>query len=230
MNKCIAFVDDDEGFLEQSREHLTYRGYEFIGWRDSRTAFDAIMRQRDRIDGICVDLELCGSPEQGAELIGNLRMNGVTAPIVVLTNNLAGETEYALLKNGADDYVRKAHNFYPALLARFEKLWERRGDGGACLVRGALRYDRTSRLVSYRGKTAKHPLDVSVGKVLETLLNHAGDIVTHELLAEALEDRTATTGRIQKLVSALRSVLDGLGLTDAIRTERGFGYALEACN
>ena len=39
MNKCIAFVDDDERFLEQSREHLTYRGYEFIGWRDSRTAF-----------------------------------------------------------------------------------------------------------------------------------------------------------------------------------------------
>ena len=113
MNKCIAFVDDDERFLEQSREHLTYRGYEFIGWRDSRTAFDAIMRQKDRIDGICVDLELCGSPEQGAELIGLLRMNGVTAPIFVLTNTVAGETEYALLKNGADDYVRKAHNFYP---------------------------------------------------------------------------------------------------------------------
>ena len=73
---------------------LTYRGYDVLGYRDSRTAFDAIMRQRDRIDGICVDLELCGSPEQGAELIGNLRMNGVTAPIVVLTNNLAGETEF----------------------------------------------------------------------------------------------------------------------------------------
>ena len=57
-----------------------------------------------------------------------------------------------------------------------------------------------------------------------------GNIVTHEQLAEALEDRTATTGKIQKLVSALRSVLDGLGLTDAIRTERGIGYALEACN
>ena len=230
MSKCIAFVDDDERFLEQSREHLTYRGYEFIGWRDSRTAFDAIMRQRDRIDGICVDLELCGSPEQGTELIGNLQMNGVTAPIVVLTNNLAGETEYALLKNGADDYVRKVHNFYPALLARFEKIWERRGDGGVCLVRGALRYDRTSRLVSYRGKTAKAPLDVALGKVLEALLKYAGNIVTHEQLAEALKDRTATTGKIQKLVSALRSVLEGLGLVNAIRTERGIGYALEACN
>ena len=44
MNKCIAFVDDDERFLEQSREHLTYRGYDVLGWRDSRTAFDAILR------------------------------------------------------------------------------------------------------------------------------------------------------------------------------------------
>ncbi len=49
MNKCIAFVDDDERFLEQSREHLTYRGYEFIGWRDSRMAFDAIMRQKEHL-------------------------------------------------------------------------------------------------------------------------------------------------------------------------------------
>ena len=145
MNKCIAFVDDDERFLEQSREHLTYRGYDVLGYRDSRTAFDAILRQKNRIDGICVDLKLCGSPEQGAELVWHLRMNGVNAPIFALTNNLAGETEYALLKNGADDYV------------------------------------------------------------------------THEQLAEALEDRTATTGKIQKLVSALRSVLEGLGLTDAIR-------------
>ena len=230
MNKCIAFVDDDERFLELSREHLTYRGYDVLGYRDSRTAFDAIIRQKNRIDGICVDLELCGSPEQGAELIGLLRMNGVTAPIFVLTNNLAGETEYALLKNGADDYIRKEHNFYPALLVRFEKFWEKRGTCGSCLVRGALRYDTDSRLVSYRGKAAKEPLDVSVGKVLETLLNHAGNIVTHEQLAEALEDRTATTGKIQKLVSALRSVLEGLGLTNAIRTERGIGYALEACN
>ena len=164
MNKCIAFVDDDERFLELSREHLTYRGYDVLGYRDSRTAFDAIIRQKNRIDGICVDLELCGSPEQGAELIGLLRMNGVTAPIFVLTNNLAGETEYALLKNGADDYIRKEHNFYPALLVRFEKFWEKRGTCGSCLVRGALRYDTDSRLVSYRGKAAKEPLDVSVGK------------------------------------------------------------------
>ena len=230
MNKCIAFVDDDERFLELSREHLTYRGYEFIGWRDSRTAFDAILRQKDCIDGICVDLELCGSPEQGAELIGLLRMNGVTAPIFVLTNTLAGETEYALLKNGADDYVRKAHNFYPALLVRFEKFWKEHGTCGSSLVRGALRYDKATRLVSYRGKTAKAPLDVALGKVLEALLKYAGNIVTHEQLAEALEDRTATTGKIQKLVSGLRTVLEGLGLKDAIRTERGIGYALEACN
>ena len=230
MKKCIVLVDDDARYGDVFRENLTYRDYDCLVYGDSRTAFDAILRQKNRIDGICVDLELCGSPEQGAELVWHLRMNGVTAPIFALTNNLAGETEYALLKNGADDYVRKAHNFYPALLARFEKLWERRGDGGACLVRGALRYDRTSRFVSYRGKTAKHPLDVSVGKVLETLFVSYGKIVTHEQLAEALEDRTATTGKIQKLVSALRSVLEGLGLTDAIRTERGIGYALEACN
>ena len=33
MNKCIAFVDDDERFLEQLREHLTYRGYDVLGYR-----------------------------------------------------------------------------------------------------------------------------------------------------------------------------------------------------
>ena len=39
MSKCIAFVDDDERFLDQSREQLTYRGWlsllnrvAFRGW------------------------------------------------------------------------------------------------------------------------------------------------------------------------------------------------------
>ena len=230
MKKCIVLVDDDARYGDVFRENLTYRDYDCLVYGDSRTAFDGIMRNRNRIDGICVDLELTGSPEQGAELIGLLRMNGITTPIVVLTNTVAGETEYALLKNGADDYVRKLHNFYPALLARFEKLWAAQGDDGTCLVRGALRYDRVSRRVRYRGKTAAEPLDVAVGKVLAALMSRRGVLVTHDQLAEALEDRTAAAGKIHKLVSALRTALETVGLTDAIRTERGIGYVLEACN
>ena len=64
MNKCIAFADDDERFLELSREHLTCRGYDVLGYRDSRTAFDAILRQKNRIDWICVDQELFGSQDE----------------------------------------------------------------------------------------------------------------------------------------------------------------------
>ena len=208
MNKCIAFVDDDERFLELSREHLTYRGYDVLGYRDSRTAFDAIIRQKNRIDGICVDLELCGSHEQGAELIGLLRMNGITVPIFVLTNNLAGETEYALLKNDADDYIRKEHNFYPALLVRFEKFWEKHGTCGSCLVRGALRYDTDSRLVSYRGKAAKEPLDVSVGKVLETLLNHA-DCALYEAKKLGKDQYVLYEPRMQGISARKQTPMDG---------------------
>ena len=42
MNKCIAFVDDDERFLEQSREHLTYRGYECSCYHDAESALKAM--------------------------------------------------------------------------------------------------------------------------------------------------------------------------------------------
>ena len=44
MSKCIAFVDDDERFLDQSHEQLTYRGWlsllnrvAFRGWFWRRT-------------------------------------------------------------------------------------------------------------------------------------------------------------------------------------------------
>ena len=214
MKKLIVLVDDDAKFGETFREQLTYRGYECLVYRDSRTAFDAIMRMKERVSGICVDLELCGSPEQGRELIELLRMNGIAVPIIVLTNNLAGETEYALLKNGADDYVRKAHNFYPALLARFEKLWEREGDVGSCLVRGGLRYDRVSRQIAYRRKSAK--VDAATGLALERLMSRPGRVCTHEEIP-------------YKVKSELAAALESVGLKDAIRTERGIGYALEAC-
>ena len=157
---------------------------------------------------------LCGSPEQGRELIELLRLNGVTAPIVVLTNNVAGETEYALLKNGADDYVRKAHNFYPALLTRFEKLWEQRGEGGSCLVCGGLRYEKAARQIAYRKRTVK--VDAAAGQALERLMSHPGRVFPYAEIS-------------YKVKSELAAALASVGLEDAIRTERGLGYALEAC-
>ena len=75
MNKCIVFVDDDERFLEQSREHLTYRGYEFIGWRDSRMAFDAIMRQKDRIVAFLKVRHLAVRPLERLASAAAFRMN-----------------------------------------------------------------------------------------------------------------------------------------------------------
>lgn len=216
MKRLIVLVDDDAQFCDAFREYLTYRDYDCLVYHDSRSAFNGILRKKGTIWGIVVDLELVGSPEQGDVLIDLLRTNGITEPIVVLTNDVSVRSEQALLANRANDYIRKCYQSYPVLLSRIDNIWAGRGVSGNRLTRGALCYDTVSRVVTYRGKSAKHPLDVTAGKALELLMSHPGRLATYAEIS-------------QKTKSVLAAELEAVGLTDAIRTERGLGYVLEAC-
>ena len=92
MNKCIAFVDDDSKICRYFREYAIYRGYECHCYHDAETALKGIVRNRERVWAICVDLTLPGSPLQGPELITELRVQGVTAPVVIVTEDTSPTT------------------------------------------------------------------------------------------------------------------------------------------
>ena len=83
------------------------RGYECHCYHEAENALKGIVRNRERVWAICVDLTLPGSLLQGPELITELRVQGVTAPIIVVTEDVSPTTQLALTNKNIDGYIRK---------------------------------------------------------------------------------------------------------------------------
>ena len=227
MKRLLFYVDDDSKICRYFHEYATYRGYECHCYQDTKTALRAILRNRDGIWAICVDITLPGSPMQGPELITELRVQGVTAPVVIVTEDTSPTTQLALTNKNIDGYIRKRDLTRPLLFKLIETAWEKRGYSGSIIECGALRYDAETHVVSYRGKVAEQPLEPSVGRALETFMTMPRKVVTHEQIARDVEGLTSTAAKSQKIVSALRGALESIGLKDPIRTVRDIGYVFE---
>ena len=227
MKRLLFYVDDDSKICRYFREYATYRGYACHCYHEAESALKAIVRNREGVWAVCVDLTLPGSPLQGPELITELRVRGVSAPIFVVTEDVSPTTQLALTNKNIDGYIRKRDLTRPLLFKLIETAWEKRGYRGSIIECGALRYDAETHVVSYRGKVAEPPLEPSVGRALETFMTMPRKVVTHEQIARDVEGLTSTAAKAQKIVSALRGTLESIGLKDSIRTVRDLGYVFE---
>ena len=227
MKRLLFYVDDDSKICRYFREYAVYRGYECSCYHDAESALKGIVRNRERVWAVCVDLTLPGSPLQGPELITELRVRGVSAPIFVVTEDTSPTTQLALTNKNIDGYIRKRDLTRPLLFKLIETAWEKRGYSGSIIECGALRYDTETHVVSYRGNMAEAPLEPSVGHAFERFMTMPRKVVTHEQIARDVEGLTSTAAKAQKIVSALRGTLEGIGLKDSIRTVRDLGYVFE---
>ena len=227
MKRLLFYVDDDSKICRYFREYAIYRGYACHCYHESESALKSIVRNREGVWAICVDLTLQGSPLQGPELITELRVRGVSAPIFVVTEDVSPTTQLALTSKNIDGYIRKRDLTRPLLFKLIETAWEKRGYSGSIIECGALRYDAETHVVSYRGKVAEQPLEPSVGRALETFMTMSRKVVGHEQIARDVEGLTSTAAKAQKIVSALRGTLESIGLKDSIRTVRDIGYVFE---
>ena len=227
MKRLLFYVDDDSKICRYFREYAIYRGYACHCYHESESALKGIVRNRERVWAVCVDLTLPGSPLQGPELITELRVQGVTAPVVIVTEDTSPTTQLALTNKNIDGYIRKRDLTRQLLFKLIETAWEKRGYSGSIIECGALRYDAETHVVSYCGNVAEPPLEPSVGRALETFMTMPRKVVSHEQIARDVEGLTSTAAKAQKIVSALRGTLDGIGLKDPIRTVRDIGYVFE---
>ena len=227
MKRLLFYVDDDSKICRYFREYAIYRGYACHCYHESESALKGIVRNRERVWAVCVDLTLPGSPLQGPELITELRVRGVSAPIFVVTEDVSPTTQLALTNKNIDGYIRKRDLTRPLLFKLIETAWEKRGYSGSIIECGALRYDAETHVVSYRGKVAEQPLEPSVGRALEKFMTMPRKVVGHEQIARDVEGLTSTAAKAQKILSALRGTLESIGLKDSIRTVRDLGYVFE---
>jgi two-component system, OmpR family, response regulator len=163
----------------------------------------------------------------GLSLIGRLRAEGVSTPVLILSALGQVDDRVEGLRAGGDDYLAKPYAF-TELLARIEALGRRSVAAGAEQVYrvGDLELDRLAHEVKRAGREIV--LQPREFRLLEYLMRYAGQVVTRTMLLENVWDYhfDPQTNVIDVHVSRLRSKIDKGFDRPLLHTVRGAGYMI----
>jgi DNA-binding response OmpR family regulator len=173
-------------------------------------------------DAVILDLMLPDVP--GLKALVEMRSEGVTTPVLVLTALDAVEDRVRGLDCGADDYLVKPFAIQE-LVARIRALLRRPGAAlGRTLTLANVSLDSSARIARVDGIL----LDVTRSELmlLETLLRSQGRVVPKERLGDLLHDldQDWSANSVETLMHRLRKKLAAAGANLSIRTLRGLGY------
>ena len=174
------------------------------------------------IDLAIVDL---GLPEMsGLDIIRELREQGKTYPILILTARDRWEDKVAGLEAGADDYVVKPFHV-EEVTARVNALLRRSGGWASSVMKAGpvtLDMSRQELMVNDAGIE----LTSFEYKIIEYLMVRAGQVVSKTELTERLYDQDfeRDSNVIEVFIGRLRKKMDPDNSIKPIETLRGRGY------
>jgi two-component system response regulator TctD len=217
----ILVVEDDAPLRRSLTATLEGEGHTAVCVGSGEAALTQAGDQA--FDAVILDI---GLPDiDGFEILGQLRRNGSTTPIVMLTARDAVQDRIAGLDMGADDYVLKP--FDPAeLVARVRAVVRRKSGYAASTVTvGALTCDWDATTARIGDRLLE--LRPREWAALKILVLRAGRLVDRALLAAEMfpDEQVVAPNVIDVHVGRLRRQLQPDG--PQLRTLRGAGYRLD---
>jgi two-component system alkaline phosphatase synthesis response regulator PhoP len=227
MKARILIVEDERGLVITLRDRLTREGY---GVDTTADPAEALARASERpFDLVLLDLMLPGG--SGVDVCSQLRAQGVTTPVIMLTARSAVVDKVIGLKMGADDYLTKPFEM-AELLARIEvqlrrrQIEEPRPLPGAGVVRvGALEIDLRRAEVTRAGEPIA--LSAKEFQLLRYFLDHRGATISREELLHAVwgYDSMPNTRTVDVHVASLRRRIEpNPRAPEHLITIHGLGY------
>ena len=220
----ILVIDDEPPIRKLLRMGLGTQGYLTVDAPDGRTALDLI--GREPFDLAILDL---GLPDiKGHELLRTIRDRKPDLPVVVVSSrgDEAGKVE--ALDLGADDYVTKPFGMNE-LLARLRNALRHRlaSQGERPVFRiDELSVDLVRRIVRIGEREIR--LSRKEYEVLRELVQHAGKVLTHAHILQAVWGSPADAQYLRIYVRQLRQKLEPIPEQPRyILTETGIGYRLK---
>jgi DNA-binding response OmpR family regulator len=216
----ILIAEDEERIVSFLEKGLGAAGYSTHAVGDGVSAL-ALARD-DGFDLLILDLGLPGLT--GQEVLQRMRTRGEQMPVIILTARVSIEDTVAGLEGGADDYMGKPFRF-EELLARVRVRLRESGPVDVTLLRaGVVTLDIRTR----RAAVGDHVVELTAREfaLLETLLRHAGQVMSREQLLSHVwgYDFDPGSNVVDVYVRYLRRKLGD----DVIDTVRGMGYRLRA--
>jgi len=202
------------------------------GLREHAYAVDVAADGADALEQVSVNdydlviLDVLPPGISGLDLCRQIRCEGTTVPILMLTARGGLDQRVEGLDAGADDYLPKPYHF-PELLARIRALL-RRGPtlAGAVLKVEDLTVDTRARRVERSGSLVQ--LTTKEYALLEYLVRRQGDVVGRADIAEHVWDDSfdPMSNLIEVYIQRLRRKIDDGHRLKLIQTRRGAGYTL----
>ncbi|GAB6108071.1 response regulator transcription factor [Fusibacter bizertensis] len=177
-------------------------------------------------DMILLDIML--PKKNGIQVLKELRKEGITVPVMMLTAKGEISDRVVGLDSGADDYLPKPFAT-EELLARIRALSRRKGEIQVSedLVYGDIKLTPSTLILAKGSQEIK--LTLRECELLEFLILRKGLIVSKEMIIDKLWgfDSEAEHNNVEVYISFLRKKLSFLKSNVIIATTRGVGYALE---
>jgi DNA-binding response OmpR family regulator len=189
------------------------------------TASDGLAaKETVNYDAIVLDL---GLPDKdGMDALIDLRLGDSLTPVLILTARDDIDDRVTGLDRGADDYLLKPFAM-KELAARLRALLRRPGRRlGSVLDFGDLRFDTSAQELRVNGNLVA--ISGRETATLEILLRRAGEVVSKEMLDDALYGLSddVSPNAVEAVISRLRKRLERAGSKGEIHTLRGIGYLL----
>lgn len=218
----IMIIEDESAVREELALLLENEGYLPLAVTDFNHVAEQVREQMP--DLVLLDLGLPG--RDGLSLCVQLRRES-SIPIIFVTSRDSAVDELKALSLGGDDYITKPYNI-PVLLARIKTVLRRSGGKGEpdILKAAGMKLNLTKGTVTVKGQIAE--LSRNELQILAYLMSHAGEIVSRADLIDALWDNQIyiDDNTLSVNMTRLRGRLEGLGMSDCIKTRRGMGYQL----
>lgn len=220
----VLVVEDDLEMAANLKASLTADDHEVELASDGEAGQN--MALAGNYDVIVLDRML--PKKLGVSVVRELREQGVSTPVLILSALHEEDHRVEGLNAGANDYLGKPYSTRE-LLARVRALWNGRDrEPQTRLQVGDLEMDLLARTVKRGGQ--KLDLQPREFRLLEYLMRHAGQTVTRKMLLENVWDYhfDPQTNVIDVHISRLRSKIDKDFPQSLLHTVRGAGYRLEA--
>lgn len=222
----LLLVEDNEKLAGSLKRGLEQEGYAVDAALDGEAGWKKLMAGLEDYNLLIMDLTL---PKiDGLDLCRNIRKEGITLPIIMLTARDTVEDKIIGLDSGADDYLVKPFSF-EELLARLRSCLRRPRE----VLPGELRVkdlvlDAAAAKV-FRGGT-EIKLTLKELRLLEYFMRHPNQVLLREQIIGHLWDFDfdSVSNVLDAHMKNLRRKIDGDYEEKLFETVRGMGYRLKA--
>jgi DNA-binding response OmpR family regulator len=218
----VLIIDDDVELCRLLAERLSSEDFSIEAIHNGQRGLERVLSEDYAL--VILDLMLPGM--KGLDVLRHVRERSAV-PVLILTARGEDVDRIVGLEIGADDYLPKPFN-PRELIARIRAILRRTqyaNKGTAPLVVDDIRLDRTARETWVNKK--RIDLTSVEFSLLETLLHHAGQVVTREHLTETVLGRKL--GPFDRVIdvhvsNVRRKLTQAADAGERIKAIRGSGY------